>query len=379
MNISILQENLKQGLTIISHCVGKNPNLPILSNILIKAEKEITIAATNLEIGVTNTLRGKVEKKGSFTVDAKIFLDYISLLPNQKINIEQNNNNLIIKTEGYKTKIIGEPSDEYPIIPKIEKNKTCFINITDFKKALAQTIFSVAITEIRQELSGVLFSFNESELILASTDSFRLAEKKIKAKYDGGFLSDDKKIIIPAKTLQELIRVLSVNVSEDVGDEESQFVKVYINDNQVLFSIGNTELVSRLIEGQYPDYAQIIPTNSKTTIQVSKSELARAVKTSALFSKTGVNDVNLDFPKGKNKIITSSSSGQRGENITEVEARVKGDDNGIVINCKYLLDGLQVIDSESIQIEVVDNKIPCIIRSSEKKDKYLYVIMPIRQ
>jgi len=381
MNISILQENLKQGVLTVMHGIGKNLNLPILSNLLIKANEEITITATNLEIAITNVIRGKVNKKGNFTVDAKIFSDYISLLSNKKISIEQvNNNNLAISLEGCKTKIIGEPSDEYPIIPKVEKNNFCDISISDLKKALSQTIFAVSIGEIRQELNGVLFVFKKNELNLASTDSFRLAEKKIKAACSDGFLNEDeKKIIIPSKTLQELNRILSLASSNEVMDSESNFVRLYLGENQILFNVGNTELVSRVIEGQYPDYAQIIPSNFKTFANVNKNELVRAIKTSALFSKAKVNDINLDFPRDKNKIIISSSSGQLGENIIEVEAKVKGEDNGMVVNYKFLLEGLQAIEGENIEIKIVDNKIPCVAKSEKDDDNYLYVIMPIRQ
>ena len=379
MNLSILQENLKQGIQTVIHATGKNLNLPILSNLLIKVEDEITLTATNLEIGITKVIRGKINKKGSFTIDGKIISDYISLLPNQKINIEQSDNNLTIETEGYKTKIIGESSEEYPILPIVEKNNSCAINIDDFKKALSQTIFAVSTSEIRQELNGVLFSFKGKELVLASTDSFRLAEKKIKITCNDEFLNkEDKKIIIPSKTLQELNRILSLVLLDEIKDNEDNSIKLYLGENQILFTVGSTELVSRVIEGQYPDYTQIIPSNFKTFVNVNKSDLVRAIKTSALFSKTGVNDVNLDFPKDKNKIIISSSSGQLGENVTEVDAKVQGGDNAIVVNYKYLLEGLQAIEGDDIKIEVVDNKIPCIIKS-KKEDGYLYIVMPIRQ
>ena len=379
MNLSILQENLKQGILTVLHATGKNLNLPILSNLLIKAEDQITLTATNLEIGITKIIRGKINTKGSFTVDGKIISDYISLLPNQKINIEQTDNSLVIETEGYKTKIIGEVSDEYPILPVVEKSHSCSINIDEFKKALSQTIFAVSSSEIRQELSGVLFSFNDKELTLVSTDSFRLAEKKIKIKCDDGFLMEEnKKIIIPSKTLQELIRILSLVTVDKIEEGEENVVKLYLGENQILFTVGDTELVSRVIEGQYPDYTQIIPSNFKTFVNVSKSELVRAIKTSAIFSKTGVNDVNLDFPRDKNKIIVSSSSGQLGENVTEIDTKVQGDDNAIVINYKSLLEGLQVIEGDDIKIEIVENKVPCVVRSS-KDDGYLYIVMPIRQ
>ena len=145
-----------------------------------------------------------------------------------------------------------------------------------------------------------------------------------------------------------------------------------------MFTYGSTELVSRLIEGQYPDYQQIIPTSSKTKIVINRQELIRAVKMASLFSKTGINDVNLDFPLGKNLVVISSVSSQTGENITNLEAVVAGDENSIVVNYRYLLEGLGNIETEMVKIEVIDGNTPCLIRP-EQDESYLYIIMPIKQ
>jgi len=378
MKLIILQENLKQGLFMVSHIAGKNINLPILNNILIKTEKgNIKLITTNLEMGITSLIRGKVEKEGSFTVDSKIISECIGLLPNKKINLQQKEGGLFVDCENYKTKIKGQPAEEFPLIPEVDKKVFYSASVSEFKKALSQVIFAVSLSESRLELSGVLFSFVKDNLTLAATDSYRLAEKKINIKTNNEN-EEEKRIIVPAKTLQELIRILSSNIdNKDVG-KESEEIKFYISENQILFVCGSTELVSRIIEGQYPDYQQIIPTNAKTTVIVDREELTRATKLASLFSKTGINDINLDFPGGKNKIIVSAVSGQVGENITKLEAKVNGDDNSIVINYRYLLDGLNNIDSEMIKIEVIDGNTPCILRP-EKNMSYSYIIMPIKQ
>jgi DNA polymerase-3 subunit beta len=377
MKISTLQENLKQGLFVVSHIAKKSVNLPILNNIMIDArDGNIKLIATNLEVGVVNTIRGKVEKEGSFTVDSKTISDYVSLLPNKKINIEQKENNLIIEAENYKTKIIGQSAEEFPLIPEVDKKIYYSANINEFKQALAQTIFAVSTNESRLELSGVLFNFNKDKLTLAATDSYRLAEKIISIKTNSE-TNEDKKTIIPARTLQELVRILSGEQDKE-GVEDSGEIKFYLSENQILFTVGSTELVSRLIEGQYPDYKQIIPVNPKTTTTINRAELIRAVKASALFSKAGINDINLDFPQEKNKAVISSASGQTGENMTELNADITGEDNGVVINYRYLLDGLNNIEGENVKIEVIDSNTPCILRP-EKGDDYLYIIMPIKQ
>ena len=377
MKISSLQENLKNSLFVVSHVASKNINLPILNNIMIEAkEKNIKLIATDLEIGIKCLVRGKVEKEGAFTVDSKVISDYITLLPNKKVDIEKKENKLIIKGENYKTIIQGQAADEFPLIPKINKKTHYKVKTNDFKKALTQVIFAVSTSETRVELSGALFVFNKNTLTLAATDSYRLAEKEIKITTNATS-EGDKKIIIPAKTLQELIRILSGIREENIG-EESEEVQFYILENQILFIIGQIELTSRLIEGQYPDYKQIIPTSSETKININRHELIRAVRAAAIFSKAGINDINLDFPLNKNKVVVSSASSQTGENTAELEATINGKDNGMVVNYRYLLDGLNNIDSENVKIEVTNNNTPCVLKP-EKEEDYLYIIMPIKQ
>ncbi|MDD4900997.1 MAG: DNA polymerase III subunit beta [Patescibacteria group bacterium] len=374
VKIFSLQENLKQGLALVSHVAGKNVNLPILNNVLIKASGgNIRLAATNLEIGVISAIRGKIEAEGAFTVNAKIISDCINLLPNKKIGLRQKESDLLVDCENYQSRVKGQSADEFPLIPEVDRKNYFSANAEAVKNAVSQVIFATQQSEARLELSGVLFIFSGDSLTLAATDSYRLAEKKIQIK---SFSQEEKKIIIPAKTLQELLRILSVNL-DDV-DEGNKEIKFYISDNQILFTYGSTELVSRLIEGQYPDYQQIIPKNGKTKIAIERQELIRAVKMASLFSKTGINDVNLDFPAGKNKVVISSVSGQTGENITNLEAKVTGDENSMVVNHRYLLEGLSNIENEMVDMEIVDGNTPCLIRP-EKDESYLYIIMPIKQ
>lgn len=375
MKISSLQENLKAGLSVVSHVAGKNINLPILNNVLIEAkEGNIKMVATDLEIGVICMVRGKIEKEGSFTVESKIISDYIALLPNQKVDLELKDKKLNIRSDNYKTIIRGQAADEFPLIPKMERKNYFKAKIEDFKIALSQVIFAVSTAETRIELSGVLLSFKKDELTIVATDSYRLAEKRIKV------VSNSEKealIIVPAKTLQEILRIIGVVKQEDIRDKNGEII-FYVSDNQILFALGTTELISRLIEGQYPNYKQIIPVNKETSIMANREELIRAVKAASIFSKIGINDVNLDFPHGKNKIIISSASGQTGENITEINATVEGKDNGIVVNYRYFLDGLNHINSENVIIELTNGNTPCILRP-EKNSEYLYIIMPIKQ
>lgn len=374
MKFTILQENLKEALYITSHIAGKNINLPILNNILIEADQgNINFISTDLELGIVNKKRGKVDVSGKFTIDSRIFSEYISLLPNKKIDIELQENELLINCENYSTKIKGQDAEEFPVIPDIDNNNTYAVKTEELKKSLPQVSFATSNSETKIELTGVLFEINGEDLCMVATDSFRLAEKKIKLKQKA---SENIRVIIPSKAIQELTRILS-NQKGD-GDQNSGEVEMKISENQIKFLINGTELVSRLIEGQYPDYKQIIPNKNNTNALVYRQELIRGTKMASIFSKSGINDINLDFPKNKNKIIISSISGQSGENITEIESPVKGEDNAIVVNYRYLLDCLNNISAEKVVLELSDSNTPCTIKP-ENDESYLYIIMPIKQ
>jgi DNA polymerase-3 subunit beta len=374
MKFITIKENLKQGLVIVSHLTTKNINLPILNNILIKAKKEgVELISTNLEISIEHFLRGKIEKEGEFTVDSRLINEYISLLPDEKVEIETINEDLKIKGVNYKTKIKGQTANDFPVLPKNENKNNYSLNINEFKNALSNVIFSVANNDNRVELSGIFFSFKNNNLTLVGTDSYRLSEKIIKYKNVG--MDTEKTIIIPAKTVQELIRILG-NIKTEEQLENNEEIKIYLNENQIFFSFGSTKLTSRIIIGNYPDYKQIIPQKEKTITVINKEALIKAVKTAGLFSKTGVNDIGLTFKK--NKIIIFSSSSQTGENSIELDSEIKGEDNEIFVNYKYLLEGLNNINSNNIIIKTTDNNTPCILKS-EEEDNFLYLVMPIRQ
>lgn len=375
MKLISVQENLKKGLLLVSHGTGKNINLPILNNVLIKAyQNTIELISTNLEIGIIHKLRGKVEEDGEFTVDAKIITEYVNLLPSENVEIEEIDGELKIECDNFKTKIKGESAKDFPLIPSVPQDNYYSCTTGDMKKALNSVAFAVSNSENRIELAGVLFNFEDDKLILVATDSYRLAEKAITVKANGDF--NNQKLIVPARTVQELLRILSNYNSEDLNFEQNGEVKISISDNQILFTIDSVELVSRLINGQYPDYKQIIPDKSKTEVITSKQNLSRAVKAVAIFSKTGINDVNLEFKN--NKIVISASSGQSGESRVDVDAEISGIDNEVAINYRYLVDGLNNIVSDKVKLSVVSNNTPCVL-TADKDDNYLYVVMPIRQ
>ncbi|HPY08751.1 MAG: DNA polymerase III subunit beta [Patescibacteria group bacterium] len=375
MKLICLQENLKRGLNIVGHATSKNINLPILNNILIKAQQgNIEFISTNLEIGVKHQVRGKIESEGEFTVDAKLITEYVNLLTSgEKVEIQEKENELRVESGNYKTKIKGESAKDYPLIPSISEENAYVCDFNELKKALASVVFAVSNNDNRVELTGVLFTFNKKNLSLAATDSYRLAEKNIKLKK--GKEGEEEKVIVPAKTIQELLRIFN-NFDLNQEAENLDQVKICLSDNQILFSFDSVSLISRIINGRYPDYKQIIPNKSQTEVLVNRQEMIRAIKAVSLFSKTGINDITAIFLK--NKISLSAFSGSSGESQVDLEADVKGGDNEITINYRYLLDGFNNINTENVVIKVINNTTPCVLKP-EKDDSYVYIVMPIRQ
>jgi len=281
MKFICTRENLNNGLSIVNHLASHNANLPILNNVLIVAKDGlITLATTNLEIGVKVVVRGKIETEGAYTIPARLFSDFVSLLPNENVNVELDSDGLDISCKNSQTQIKGMSAEDYPLIPDISTEKKIIIDMQLFRETLSQTVFAATLDDNRPEISGVLFNFKGEDLTVAATDSYRLAEKRIKVEG-----SINQKIIIPLKTLQELGRILSNSMQKKI--------ELYLNENQVAFNTENIVLTSRLIDGNYPDYEQIIPNEEKTKTTVKVSDLVKAVKGAALFCKTGINDIKM--------------------------------------------------------------------------------------
>ena len=382
MKISCTQENLNQGLFVVSHLATKNTALPVLNNILFQAlGNTIKLSATNLEIGVTCVIRGKIEKEGDLTIQSKLFADYVALLPKERVDLEtistQNGEQILsIKCKNHATKIKGQAASDFPLIPQLSKNNPYVIDYQTLRQAISQVVFAVSVSESRPEINGVLFYFNKDHLTLGATDSYRLAEKSV--GLDKKSNAAEKKVIVPTRTLQELQRILG-SFKDPAAISELETVEIYLAENQILFNLNSIELVSRLVEGQYPDYQQIIPQTFNTTAVLNVTELVNATKATSLFARSGIYDVSLEFFADKKGITVSSTNGQLGENTSQLAGEVSGENNNIVVNYRYLLDGLQNIETDEVVINIIDSSSPCLIKPSQKKPDYLYIIMPIKQ
>jgi DNA polymerase-3 subunit beta len=377
MKFSCTKDNLFRGLSSTAHLVGRNINLPILNNVLIKADRSgIKLTTTNLEIAVVCFVRGKVEEEGEFTVPSKLLFDYINLLPNEKIDIESDGEKLSISCEKNKTEINGLSANEFPLVPPITGDNVFEFDAQETRRALSQVLFAVASNESRVELSGVLFSFKKegavSSLLIAATDSYRLAEKEI--VMDVPITGEPQTMIIPARTLAEVSRILSL-FKDDVDAERR--LQVRTNESQVVFKNGAVEITSRVIEGSYPDYKQIVPQDFRTKAVVNKEEMMKAVKTASLFSRTGLFDVTIAVDSTSGITIMSNNTG-RGQNTAHCEAVVVGDPNTVTVNYRYLLDGLQAMEENEVEFGINDGSSPCLIRPKQTKN-YFCLVMPIKQ
>ena len=372
MKFSCTKENLSQALALVGSIAGKQVNLPILSNILFKTDQQkITLAATNLDIAITAQVRGKVEREGTFTVPARMVGDFVGLLSAERVDIEVVGEEFIISSGKSTTKIKGVSAEEFPIIPSLESGVRLSLDGEKIKKGLSEVLSSVARNDIRPELSGIFFGINVYDrkgITLAATDSYRLAETVI--PFEGE--ASEKRLILPAKTAQEIVRMISL------GGGEQTHLDLLIGENQVNVRFDTTELVSRLIEGQYPDYIQIIPTSFKTSATVSLSQLIKEIKAAGLFTTSGVNAITVHFDPATSLIKLSSASTQAGEYVSEISAEITGEENTILLSHRYLLDGLQIVPGETGILKIVNGDSPCLL-VPETPTGFQYIIMPIRQ
>ncbi len=382
MKFSCTQENLSQALQIVSHITVKNNSLPILNNVLLKIEnKELKLVTTNLEMAINCKVRAKTEEDGEYTVPANLFNEYLSVASSGKVDVESKENGLVVQTQDSdKTLIKGASAAEFPLIPQVEKETVFGVLAEDFKKIAQQLLFAVSKNEARPELCGVLFHFNPENkpgfVICAATDSYRLAEKEVKLAAGDKYSKESRKIIIPSKALQEVLRI-TATFHEDLEDNPP--LEMVIADNQVLFSYGPVEIVSRLVEGQYPDYRQIIPTGFKTTVEVNVADWIKRIRAASIFSNTGINGVDVKFFGGnEQKAVFTSMNGQLGEHTSEMLVKVDGEDNGILLNYRYLLDGLSAMGAEEGFLKLITPDSPCVLQPKGRED-YLYIVMPIRQ
>ena len=361
MKIKILKQVFLKNIQHVQNIISSKNNLPILSNILIEAEKnKVVLTSTDLDIGISSVLETDVEEEGAITIPAKRFNDIIKELPDEEIFIStMKNNSMVIKCSKCFFKIIGLPKEEFPKLPEFKDEPSVVIKQSVLKNMIGMTHFSMSHDDTRYVLNGSLFLFKGKKLTIVTTDGKRLSLVKKDIEKDG--LS--KAIIIPSKTIYELNRILG-----DEGD-----VKIIFSENQVKFDLKNITIISRLIEGDFPNYEQVVPKEPQEKIMIQRSQFLDGIRRAALITTQDSQSVKFEILK--NKIVVSKSSPNIGEVREEMDTLYKGHEITVGFNPNYIMDVLKVIPQDEIALEVFGPDKPAVIRI---EDWFLYLALPMQ-
>lgn len=384
MKFSCKTSDFLQALHLASRAISSQQALPILGNILLEAEgKRCTISATDLELSIVTSLEATIENEGSITVPAKAILNFAQYNSDDEVLLETKEGTQLHCTSSHaKTLISGEAATEYPTITPIKKENSFSLDSGPLIEVLNMVTFASAKSTLRPVLSGVYLRAEKGELIFVSTDSYRLSEYKISTKDTGSDIS----CIIPSKVLEELKSILGSkkgDSSKEEGDEKkkekkkvsSQKVDITLSSQQIEINVGNTQLLSRLIEGKFPDYQQIIPKDTKTSAMLSTKELTTIVKRMHYFAKELNNNLTFQFSKKSLHLATPQT--QAGKDEATLEVTVKGDENKIALSSSYLLDFLSHIEGDEVEMHVTDSMHPAVFRLPSQKS-FLHLVMPLR-
>jgi len=361
MKIEAAKNVLLNGIQKVQNVISTRATLPILSNILMEAQQgQLKLTATDLDIGISCVVPVDVKEPGTITIPAKRFGDIIKELPDDSVSIETKKNNLIIiETKSCQFKIMGLPYEDFPKLPEFKEGGVIKLEQATLKEMLALTSFAVSLDETRYILNGILFKINPTSLTFVATDGKRLAviEKTVKHNTE-----KDLRMIVPLKTIQELNRNL----------QEEGELSMLLGNNQVLFDLGGAVIISRLIEGEFPDYQQVVPPASENKINVGREQFLLAVRRAALLSTPDYQAVKLEV--FKNKLVVSKSTPDIGESREEVTMEYQGKELAIGFNPTYLIDVLKNLQEEKIEFELTDTEKPGVIRI----DGYVYIVLPMR-
>lgn len=364
-----MRSNLRDAILAAERATGENQNLPILKNLLIEAtDNKIVITGTNLEIAIKATALGKVIEGGKFTAPASLLANIINNIQSDRLNIEDKKGKLEIKTDNYNALAQGISAEDFPITPKIKDiNNHLEVKGAVLKEALEQTLIAAQFSDLRQELNNIFFNFSVNNLKIVATDSFRLGEKTIASD---SFTTNHKEgfsLLIPLKTVQE--------ISHIIKDEDA--VRIYHDENQILIRAGQTEILSRLSEGSFPDYGAIIPKKFAAELIFKRQEFLSALKLAGIFgSKSG--EVRLRALENKKTIEIISSDQTLGENNYTLPAKIQGKLGEIIFNWRYIADALKAIKSEDVFFGLNGGDEPAEIKSPSDAS-YIYILKPIAE
>ena len=363
-----MQENLARGLSVVSRAVS-NRSLPVLTNVLLKTEDAgLKLTATNLEIGITYWVPGKIESDGATSVPARLLTDLVNSLPGgEPIDLELGDGETLhIRSGRFESNIKGISADDFPTVQTAGERPVTRIPQNVLRHALDETAFAAASDEARPILTGVLARFEGDQLTLAAADNYRIAVKTITILDP----VEETSVVIPARALHELSRVLT-----DTDDPVS--VVLAHARNQILFHLEGVDLVSRLIDGQYPNYQSVLPASHSTRAVLDREELLRAVRPAALIAHESANIVKLGVGLDGDPGITVSANAEVGDHVGRIEAEVEGDGTTIAFNARFLADVLTNVDAEQFALELNGPLSPGVFKPVGD-EQYVHVVMPVR-
>ena len=363
MKLVFTKSNLNKAVGIVMKAVPTRTTMNILECILIDATtNEIKFTGNDMELGIETIVEGEIIEKGKIAIDAKLFSEIVRKLPDNDITLTtDSNNNALITCEKSKFNIAGKSEDDFSYLPAIIKDKMITLSQFQLKEVINQTIFSIAINDNNKMMTGELFEVNEGTLKVVGLDGHRIAIRNI--KLEGR--SDDVRVVIPGKTLQEISKILN-------ADAES-FVNIYFTNNHVLFEFDQTHVVSRLIEGDYFKISQMLSNDYETKVSINKKEFLDSIDRANLLIREGdKKPIIINILNGLLQVNVNSAIGALNEDI---DIDKEGKDIMIGFNPKFLMDALRVIDDENVTMYLVNHKSPCFIR--DKEEKYIYLILPV--
>ena len=368
MKVTCRPSVLSQALQVVSRAISSRTTLPILNNILIETTAEgLALTATSLEIGIRKVVPAEVAMEGSTTAPARLLTDFVSTLPDQdlELSLDGASQSLGLRCARFDTHIKCIEAEEFPPGPRPDEGDRLEVPLDELVKAVEQTQMAASTDEARPVLTGVLVQVQAGNLTLAATDGHRLAVRKLPAQGAGDL---EASLIVPARALAELARVLK-------GEPGRVEIIISKARNQIFFKAGNSELTSRLIDGKYPNYSQVIPSKSSTTVRVPTAELTQTVRAVSLFARDSANVIRVKATSGA--VTLSATTNEVGDSKAEMSAEVEGSEIQIAFNARYVLDALGVIGEDEVELLFDGPLSPGLLRPPGK-EHYLYVIMPVR-
>jgi DNA polymerase-3 subunit beta len=362
MKLQVTQENLNRALNAVARVANSRNPLPILSNVLLKtSNNRLSISATNLDIAITQYIGAKISEEGSITVPARLMQDFVSSLPGGVINLQLEDAKLHIKTDQYNSVVNGIVADDFPVMPEITGGTSWKVSGAVLKRALQQVVFAASSDESRPVLTGVYLHSSDGELYIAATDSYRLAEKKLAKN------KEPVQLLIPASAMQDLLRI--------IGDVEEE-ITVTHDDQQVLFHVGDVDLVARLLEGKYPDYRKLIPSEFAVSAKLKRADFVNITKVSSLFARESAGSITIHVDEETKTVSIRSIASQLGENTANATAEVSGS-GSITLNSRYLLDGLGAMNGDEVMFGF-NGKLEATLLRDPTHDDYNHIIMPLK-